>query len=567
VNGEGVSVAGFPLERGVADLTSDGTTLRGEASFPEARIAATGQGRVDGTTPIATRLTATNLEIEPLLRQYRPDLVGTLSGRFTATATLDVPVRDPRATRGVVQLDPVRFEAGGERWEARGPIVIRREPGRLTLERMEVTGRLGSATAAGFMDDAGTLEGTLRGQAPLTLLSVFRPEIREAAGKLDLDVRVGGTAAKPNLIGRGTISGGLLAVRDTPLVIREIEAHLVLSPSRLRVEDLQARLGAGTVKATGEAGLDGRAIGAYQVAITARGVNVAAIEGLDTSWNADATVTGRGARGIVRGEAHLVRGSYTRDLSIVPMLLQESAREQPMDWGRELALQIDLHLDENLVVRTPQAQLRAGGTLHLQGTLTRPVILGAVEAQDGKITFRRNRYTIENAFVRFDDPRRLNPHLDVRATTRIRTYDVTMWLSGRVEDLTIRLSSEPPLPQEDLLALVTLGSTRAELGSSGGLTFAGEAAQLMSKELLGLEPSAPLVDVLDFGKTDTGQNQFRVGKRFGDKTTIIYSGSFAEGGQRKLRVEYQILGPLLLAGEQAFNGGYGGDVIVRLRFR
>jgi autotransporter translocation and assembly factor TamB len=567
VNGDGVAVAGFQLGRGVADLTSDGATLRGEATFPESRIAATGQGRLDGTTPIATRITATNLEIEPLLRTYRPDLVGTLTGQFTAIATLDVPARDPRATRGVIQLEPVRFEAGGERWEARGPIVVRREPGRLTLERLEVAGRLGSATAAGFADDAGTLDGTLRGQAPLTLLSVFRPEIREAAGRLDLDVRVGGTTAKPNLVGRGTISGGLLALRDTPLVVRDIEARIVLSPSRLRVEDLQARLGAGTVKASGEAGLDGGTIGAYQAAITARGVNLAAVEGLETSWNAEATVTGRGGRGIVRGQAHLVRGSYTRDLSIVPMLLQEQAREQPLDWGRELALQIDLYLDENLVVRTPQAQLRAGGTLHLHGTLTRPIILGSIEAQDGRLTFRRNRFTIENAFVRFDDPRRLNPHLDVRATTRIRTYDVTMWLTGRVEDLSIRLSSEPPLPQEDLLALVTLGSTRAELGSSGGLTFAGEAAQLMSRELLGLEPSAPLVDVLDFSKSDTGQNQFRVGKRLGDKTTVIYSGSFAEGGQRKLRVEYQILGPLLLAGEQAFGGGYGGDVIVRLRFR
>ena len=76
-----------------------------------------------------------------------------------------------------------------------------------------------------------------------------------------------------------------------------------------------------------------------------------------------------------------------------------------------------------------------------------------------------------------------------------------------------------------------------------------------------------LNDVLDFSKSDTGESQFRVGKRLGDKTTVIYSGSFAEGGQRKLRVEYQVLGPLLLAGEQAFDGGYGGDVIVRLRFR
>ena len=128
-----------------------------------------------------------------------------------------------------------------------------------------------------------------------------------------------------------------------------------------------------------------------------------------------------------------------------------------------------------------------------------------------------------------------------------------MWLSGRVEDLTIRLSSEPPMPQEDLLALVTLGSTRAELGSSGGLTFAGEAAQLMTRELLGLEPSETLVDVLESGIGSA--SQFSVGERIGDKTTIIYTGSFAEGGQQKLRVEYQIIGPLLRRASSPSPGG------------
>jgi autotransporter translocation and assembly factor TamB len=236
-------------------------------------------------------------------------------------------------------------------------------------------------------------------------------------------------------------------------------------------------------------------------------------------------------------------------------------------WGREIALQISLALDDNLVIRSPQAQIRAGGTLLLQGTVAQPGVLGTIETQDGRITFRRNRFTLENAVVRFDDPRRIDPYLDVRAITRIRTYDITMWLTGRADDLTIRLSSEPPLPQEDLLALVTVGATRAELGSSGALTFAGEAAQLLSRDLLGLDPNASFVDILEFGRTEGGQKQVRVGKRLDDKTTVIYSGSFADGGQQKLRVEYQLIGPLLLAGEQGFSGGIGGDVILRLRFR
>jgi len=34
-----------------------------------------------------------------------------------------------------------------------------------------------------------------------------------------------------------------------------------------------------------------------------------------------------------------------------------------------------------------------------------------------------------------------------------------------------------------------------------------------------------------------------------------------------LRIEYQVIGPVLLSGEQDFQGGFGGDVLIRLRFR
>jgi hypothetical protein len=565
LRGERLAVGGYALGAGTADVSVDDNSVKGELALPESRIAATAEGRLDGV--VATRLTATDVDLGPLLRQARPEVFKNVGLRLSASATFDVPARDPRSARGLVHLEPVAIETGDEHWDARGPILIRREPGKLTLERMELVGRLGSATAAGWVDDAGTIEGTLRGQVPLALLAVLRREVREASGRLDLDVRVGGTTSKPNVLGRGTIAGGVVAVRDLPFVIRDMEGRIVLSAARVRIEELKANIGAGTVRVAGDAALDGASLGPYQLALTARGVGLTPVEGLDTVWNADLTVVGREARGVVRGEARLVRGSYSRDLSILPILMNSGARGEPAEWGREVALQVGVRLDDNLVVRSPQAQVRAGGSLSLQGTVAHPVVLGTIETQDGRITFRRHRFTLENVVVRFDDPRRINPYLDVRATTRIRTYDVTMWLSGRADDLRIRLSSEPPLPQEDLLALVTLGATRAELGTSGGLVFAGEAAQILSKELLGNDVSVPTVDVLEFGKNEAGEDQFRVGKRLNDRTLVTYTGSFAEGGKSKLRVEYQLLGPLLLAGEQEFNGGVGGDVILRLRFR
>ena len=565
LRGERLAVGGYTLGSGTADVSVDDNALKGDLALPESRIAGTAHGRLDGI--VATRLTATDVDLGPFLRQARPDVFQNVGLRLSAVATVDVPARDPRSARGLVRLEPVAIESGDEHWEARGPILIRREPGKLTLERAELVGRLGSATATGWVDDTGTIDGTLRGQVPLALLPVLRREVREASGRVDLDVRVGGTTAKPNLLGRGTIAGGVVAVRDLPFVIRDMEGKVVLSATRVRLEELRANVGSGTVRVAGDAVLDGGSVGPYQMTLTARGVGLAPVDGLDTVWNADLSVVGRDARSLVRGEAHLLRGSYSRDLSILPILMNRGARGEPAEWGRDVALQIGVRLDDNLVVRSPQAQVRAGGSLSLQGTVAHPVVLGTIETQDGRITFRRHRFTLENVVVRFDDPRRINPYLDVRATTRIRTYDVTMSLSGRADDLRIRLSSEPPLPQEDLLALVTLGATRAELGTSGGLVFAGEAAQMLSKELLGSDTNIPTLDVLELGKNESGEDQFRVGKRLGERTLVTYSGSFAEGGKSKLRVEYQLLGPLLVAGEQDFSGGVGGDVILRLRFR
>jgi hypothetical protein len=59
----------------------------------------------------------------------------------------------------------------------------------------------------------------------------------------------------------------------------------------------------------------------------------------------------------------------------------------------------------------------------------------------------------------------------------------------------------------------------------------------------------------------------RVGAQLSEKDQVIYSQTLRGSSQRLLRVEYQLLGPVLIAGEQDFQGGYGGDVFVRLRSR
>ncbi len=259
-------------------------------------------------------------------------------------ATLDVPSRDPRAARGLIRLEPVRLEMLGERWEAQGPILVRREPGRFTLERLDVTGRLGTATATGRLDDGGTLDGTLRGQVPLALLTVLRREVREAAGQArPRRARRRHRSRSPTLLGRGTISER--AARATRPALRDSAISKAGSRSRRR----------GFASRSSRPRRDGnrsappekpRSMAAPSAPIRSRSPaavsRLTPVEGLDTVWNADLTLVGRGDRGFVRGEAQLVRGAYTRDLSILPLLLNSGPRTNRSNGAADRA-QIDVH--------------------------------------------------------------------------------------------------------------------------------------------------------------------------------------------------------------------------------
>src|SRR5262249_60487506 len=72
VIGERLALAGLALGGGTADVLLDDNALKGELALPEARIAASAQGRLDGV--IATRATVTDFEIGAILRPLLPAL-------------------------------------------------------------------------------------------------------------------------------------------------------------------------------------------------------------------------------------------------------------------------------------------------------------------------------------------------------------------------------------------------------------------------------------------------------------------------------------------------------------
>jgi autotransporter translocation and assembly factor TamB len=565
VDARDVAVAGVTLGPGTGRATLRDGRVSADVGFPAVRLTASAAGPLDLATPLRVQVVARDVDARPYLRRWLP-AASDLDVQTSVEADLRVPPGDVAATEGTIRLPSLVVSVAGEAWRARDPVVVRRETGRTRLEPVTLEGPLGALVASGTVRDDGGLDVHGRGRVPLAVLPSLRPEIREAAGTLDVTLRIGGRLAAPEPGGEGVITGGRFVIAGVDDVLRDVSARFVVTAGGVRVTEAVATVRGGELRAQGELGLEGRAVGGYRFSLAARRVPVEAVDGLSTVWDADLELVGRAARAQVRGEARLLRGTYDRDLSLLQLVLDRRPAGAATTGG--IHLDVRLELQDNLVVTTDVVRLQAGGTLQLQGTTSAPIVFGTLTAREGHLVFRRQRFELERLAVRFVDPRRIDPLLDVQATGRIRTWDVRLRITGRADDLEVRMTSTPPLPEEDVLALVAFGATREELGRRGAGLILGEAAGLVVRELLG-EPSGRVgFDVLEVDTApETGASTLRVGRRLTSRTLLIYSQGIENTDERKLRLEYEVIGPLSVAGEQDFRGGFGADVLLRVRFR
>ena len=559
---EDAAVGGVRLGRGQIEASGKDGVYRAEIAFPEQRLQASGRARVEGGNMLSAEVALPAIDLGLLAKATAPTSI-PVSGTLSARATGRVPLAEPRRGEGVLSIDPVRLVVGSETWETRTPISVRWAQGAVSLAPFRLASKEGQVSAEGALAVDGTLDARATAQLPLTALREGRPEIRDIGGVLDATLRASGRLTAPIFTGDGAIHRGNLLLRDRPETLRDVEARFTLSGQGIRLTEATAALSGGRVQARGDLALRGWEPGAYRVRLQAEHVALGQIDGFSSAWDADLELAGIAREAQLSGRARLVRGLYNRDLSILS-LVTSPARAAAADTGLPVRLRVRVDLDDNLVVRTRAANLRAGGVLNAEGTTVRPIVFGSIESRDGRLLFRGRTWDVTSAAVRFADPRRLDPYLDVLATSRIAEYDVTMQISGPVSNVSVRFSSTPRLSQNDLLSLVAFGATGADIKESPGTILLGEAGKLLAQNVLGVDPAATGLRISAGSSAASGASDVH---GFPGEDRSIASRTSPGARKDTVRVEYQLWAPLFLSGEYDRDGGYGTDVVLRFRFR
>ncbi|MGA3293870.1 MAG: translocation/assembly module TamB domain-containing protein [Candidatus Acidiferrales bacterium] len=563
-----------------ARLESDGRNVRialGSEPAPE-KLQGELTVSLAGDDPIAGRLSVKNFDLDPLIvaALHTKGLTGHSSadGVFTISGAL----RQPDSIE--VDADIARLAFNYELVQLTNDQNIR-----LTYRRNEVRvdqARLhGPDTDLQFSGSARfdrdrPLRLALAGSVNLRLVKGLLPDLN-ANGRADLNVSVEGTMAQPSITGRAGVRDASATYGDFPVGLSKLNGDFVFDKSRLVFDRVTAEAGGGQLTLSGHVAY-GEGPLRYEVTAATSQLRIRYPAGM--SWLAGGTLqlSGTSNAGLISGHVQVERLLFAQGVDVAS-LFAAAAETSPgppssSPFLQNLAFDVEGQTNPGARIEWTGAHVEMDGDVRLRGTFDRPVLLGNIHLLSGEMPFRGNTFEITRGDINFANPFRLDPELDVEATSTISQYQVTIDFSGKASHLSMNYRSDPPLPDSDIVALLALGSPGqgSALRSSPGASQNYGATALLSEaissgiggrieHLFGI--SSFRVDPFVAGTATESNAAARVTiqQQVTRGLTITYSTNAATSNQYQLiQVEYALRRTLSVIFLRDINGTYGLDI-------
>jgi translocation and assembly module TamB len=308
------------------------------------------------------------------------------------------------------------------------------------------------------------------------------------------------------------------------------------------------------------------------------------------SWLAGGSLrlTGTPNGGTLSGRVTIDRVTLSQGIEVAGMLVSAkegiSGPSTSSTFLRNLQFDVEALSAPDARMEWPGAELQAEANLRVRGTWEHPILLGHIHILSGDLYFAGNRYRVSRGDLNFANPFRLDPVLNVEATTTIQQYEITLNFNGPASKLTLAYRSDPPLPANDIVTLLALGQTSSEATArSGGTTntsSAGATALLSEaissqlggrlERLFGIPRFRVDPGLSEIGSTASGQNagaRVTVEQQVARNLTITYVSNVSSTQEQVIQVEYNVNRNVSIVALRDYNGTFGIDVKIKKRFQ
>jgi outer membrane protein assembly complex protein YaeT len=401
-----------------------------------------------------------------------PGVPRGLTGRISLEAKMAASRADVAALEGQIVFPELQVGFGGLTLAQQEPSTISLAGGVARIDRFALSGSVGTLAASGTVALTGErpLDVAAKGNLNVAVISLFTDAVR-AEGETVLDVRASGTVAAPELDGFVDMKNATFVLDEPTVAAEDVTARLDLSGRRISVAQLTGTLNGGALKGSGFVELGAGGIADAALELTTDDVAFDAPLDLRSLSDARVRLAKRGDEFVVEGQITLDEAGLTGDINFDEGLLaaMQSRRrldltEQRNEFLERVRFNLDIDTATPILVDNNLARAEVSLDLRLLGTPYEPGLSGRLTVSDeSEIMLNERRYEVERGVITFIGERRILPSFDLTLNTTARNYDVTLTVSGMPGDTETTLTSDPPLPEPDIMALLVTGRTLDEM--------------------------------------------------------------------------------------------------------
>jgi translocation and assembly module TamB len=564
-----------------ADTQGSHVHLSGRSHFKESELSIDGDVSLETDLPVHATLRFSHLDVDSLIQIY---FAGRVTGHSAIGGEISIegPLRKPRRLTGLATLNDVFLDLESIKLGNNGPIQISLKKNVLRVDQLHLVGDVTDFTAAGSAALTGERALDLRGDGKLDmhLIESFNPDFT-TSGTITMGLSVSGTLSSPVLQGKIQIADGSVNYVDLPTGLSGLNGSLVFTQDRLQIESLTTRTGGGTLNLGGYMTYYQQKLG-FDLTAIAQDVRLRYPPGVSSTANADLRFAGSSSSATLSGDLTVTKLAVTPGFDFSSYFAASKTSitvPNPNSLLNNVKLDVHVTTTPDLEMQTAVAKLSGNADLRMRGTLARPAVLGRVDIVEGEVSFNGAKYRLERGDVIFTNPVRIEPILDLQATTRVSDYDITLGINGTSDKLNLTYRSEPPLPSADIVALLAMGRTREESAAlQGSSPDYGQASSLILGQALNSI-------IANRGQSLFGVSRLRIDPQgVGGETstisrgplvtieqqvynnlTITYSTNVSQSSQQIIQGVYNLTRNVSIVGLRDYNGVISFDIRIRQR--
>lgn len=426
------------------------TIHKGELPIGDGMLAALGTADLDGQSDI--QIAANNVAIDSLMPLFKTSvpasgnihLIANVTGE-TLNPHVELSTELTNASLNGVQIDRLYAMATME------DKVIHLQ--QLVGQRGEYKAKLrGDVPLAAFYKsgylppgDKSAMDLTFDvNEADLGVLPLLFPAVTEGTGPLKGALHITGTYDQPMVNGTLSVDHGLVHFKDVKKDLSDISAQLIFKGQKAELIG-GASMGKGNAGLSGEFSWNGTTLTNYAGVIQMNDLEVEH-EFFKGPLNGEVGVMLKDGLPTVVGHLDLENDTMT-----IPLSLTSEEGGSPIG--------LDFTVNVGKKVRLYSGGLydfTLGGGAHIGGTTTDPFIDGEFHVVEGNLKYLNNTFKITEGKTDFIRGSFL-PILSVKAESRVRSYRVYLEVNGPVEQMDLKLTSDPHLEQRQIVSLLTFG--------------------------------------------------------------------------------------------------------------